>query len=202
VLQGLLFAIPCKWPRPISHTHFQWDRTFINKHKTDFTGLLRDPFYTVSLSGKNYTVYPLYNCWKCLNDRLWRRGKRWRLWSAGLSTGRRPSSLLREELGNGHILNVVSIEGGMRHTSMALYFYGASKKTLHKPRVTFGNMLFQIKYSLNYYLQLFCQQLLSITYQNFKKFIFGIKIVLFLKSLLYQFPIVKIVHLQNRTLTY
>jgi hypothetical protein len=25
---------------------------------------------------------------------------------------------------------------GMRHTSMVLYFYGASKKTLHKPRVT------------------------------------------------------------------
>jgi hypothetical protein len=30
---------------------------------------------------------------------------------------------------------------GMRHTSTALYFYEASKKTLHKPRVTFGNML-------------------------------------------------------------
>ncbi len=25
-------------------------------------------------------------------------------------------------------------EGGMRHTSTALYFYGASKKSLHKPR--------------------------------------------------------------------
>jgi hypothetical protein len=44
--------------------------------------------------------------------------------------------------------------GGMRHTSTALYFYGASKKTLHKPRVTFGNMLVKISYSLNYYLQL------------------------------------------------
>ncbi len=41
----------------------------------------------------------------------------------------------------------------MRHTSTALYFYGASKKTLHKPRVTFGNMLFKIRYSLNYNLQ-------------------------------------------------
>jgi hypothetical protein len=43
---------------------------------------------------------------------------------------------------------------GMHHTSTALYFYGASKKTLHKPRVTFGNMLFQISYSFHYYLQL------------------------------------------------
>jgi hypothetical protein len=42
---------------------------------------------------------------------------------------------------------------GMRHTSTALYFYGASKKTLHKPRVSFGNMLFKISYSLNYNLQ-------------------------------------------------
>jgi hypothetical protein len=53
-------------------------------------------------------------------------------------------------------LNKCLIHGGMRHTSMALYFYGASKKTLQKPRVTFGNMLFKISYSLNYYLQLFC----------------------------------------------
>jgi hypothetical protein len=42
---------------------------------------------------------------------------------------------------------------GMRHTSTALY--GASKKTLHKPGVTFRNMLFKISYSLNYYLQLY-----------------------------------------------
>ncbi len=42
------------------------------------------------------------------------------------------------------------------HTSTALYFYGASKKTLQKPRVTFGNMLFRVSYSLNYYLQLLC----------------------------------------------
>ncbi len=112
--------------------HFQWDMTYIHKHKKDFIGLLWDPFYTVCLSGKNYTVYPLYNGWKCLNGRLWMRGKQWRLWSAGLLTGRRPSSLLREELGNGHILNVVSTEGGMRQTSTALYFYGASKKTNNK----------------------------------------------------------------------
>jgi hypothetical protein len=45
---------------------------------------------------------------------------------------------------------------GMRHISTALYFYGASKKTLHKPRVTFGNILFKISYSLDYYLQLLC----------------------------------------------
>jgi hypothetical protein len=45
-------------------------------------------------------------------------------------------------------------ERGMRHTSTALYFYGVSKKILHKPRVTFGNMSFQINYSLNYYLLL------------------------------------------------
>jgi hypothetical protein len=45
---------------------------------------------------------------------------------------------------------------GMRHTSTALNFYGASKKTLHKPRVTFGNMLLKISYSLDYYLQLLC----------------------------------------------
>ncbi len=47
--------------------------------------------------------------------------------------------------------------GGMRHTSTALYFYGASKKFLHKPRVTFGNMLFKISHSPNYYLQLLCK---------------------------------------------
>jgi hypothetical protein len=45
---------------------------------------------------------------------------------------------------------------GMRHTSTALYFYGASKITLYKPRVTFGNMLFKISYSLDYYLHLLC----------------------------------------------
>jgi hypothetical protein len=33
---------------------------------------------------------------------------------------------------------------GMRHTSPAPYFYGATKKSLHKPRATFENMLFEI----------------------------------------------------------
>jgi hypothetical protein len=45
---------------------------------------------------------------------------------------------------------------GMRHTSTALYFYGASKKSLQKPQAIFGNMLFKINYGLNYYLQLLC----------------------------------------------
>ncbi len=36
----------------------------------------------------------------------------------------------------------------------ALYFYRASKKSLHKPRANFRNMLFQINFSFNYYLQL------------------------------------------------
>ncbi len=91
---------------------------------------------------------------------------------------------------------------GMRHTSTALYFYGASKKSLHKPRVTFSKMLFQISYSPNYYQQLLCSQFFSKTYQKILTFTFGIKIVLFLKSLLYQYTIVKIVHLHNNTLIY
>jgi hypothetical protein len=33
---------------------------------------------------------------------------------------------------------------GLRYTSTALYFHGASKKSLHKPRATFGYMLFHI----------------------------------------------------------
>ncbi len=37
---------------------------------------------------------------------------------------------------------------GMRHTSTALYFYGASKKNLHKPRSKFINILFKINCSL------------------------------------------------------
>jgi hypothetical protein len=44
---------------------------------------------------------------------------------------------------------------GMRHTSTALYFYGASKTSLHKPS-TSENMLFHISYGFNYYLQLMC----------------------------------------------
>jgi hypothetical protein len=43
----------------------------------------------------------------------------------------------------------VEIAGrGMRHTSMALYFYGASKKSLHKPRAIYENMLFHLSYGL------------------------------------------------------
>jgi hypothetical protein len=38
---------------------------------------------------------------------------------------------------------------GMCHTSTALYFYGASKKSLHKPRAAFGNILFKISYGFN-----------------------------------------------------
>jgi hypothetical protein len=41
-------------------------------------------------------------------------------------------------------------------TGYAPYFYGASNKSLHKPRANFKNILFQIIYSLNYYLQLLC----------------------------------------------
>ncbi len=85
----------------------------------------------------------------------------------------------------------------MHHTSMALYFYGASKKSLQKPRATFENMLFEISYGFIYYLQLLFVTVFYKSHLNFKKFTFGIKITLFLKSLLYQFMIVKIVHLQN-----
>jgi hypothetical protein len=91
---------------------------------------------------------------------------------------------------------------GMRHTSTALYFYGASKKSPHKPRTTFGNMLFQISSGFNKYLQLLLLQFLSKSRLNFKKPTFGIKIALFLQSLLYQSMNVKIVHLQNKTFTY
>jgi hypothetical protein len=58
------------------------------------------------------------------------------------------------------------IEKGMRHTSMALYFYRASKKSLHKPRGTFGHMLLQISSGFNYYLQLLCLQFLPKTHQK------------------------------------
>jgi hypothetical protein len=51
-----------------------------------------------------------------------------------------------------------SVVWGKRHTSMALYFYGASKKSLHKPKATFGDILFKINYGFNYYLQLLCLQ--------------------------------------------
>jgi hypothetical protein len=94
------------------------------------------------------------------------------------------------------------VEGGMRHTSVALYFYGVSKESLHKPRANFGNILFQINYSLNYYLQLLCLLFYSELPNIFKKFTFGIKTALFLKYSLYHSGIVKIVHLQNKTSTY
>ncbi len=58
------------------------------------------------------------------------------------------------------------IEKGMRPTSMALYFYRASKKSLHKPRTTFRHMLLQISSGFNYYLQLLCSQFLPKTHQN------------------------------------
>jgi hypothetical protein len=83
---------------------------------------------------------------------------------------------------------------GMRHTSTALYFCGASKKSLHKPRATSENRLFHISYDFNYYVQLLYLQFLSKTHLHFKKFTFCIKIVLFLKSLLYHSMIAKIVH--------
>jgi hypothetical protein len=82
----------------------------------------------------------------------------------------------------------------MRHTFMVLYFYGALKKSLHNPRTTSENILFHISYGFNYYLQLLCLQFLSKPHLNFKKFTFGIKIALFLRSLLYQSMIAKIVH--------
>jgi hypothetical protein len=82
---------------------------------------------------------------------------------------------------------------------MVLNFFGASKKNLHKPGANFRNILFQKYYTFNYYLQLLCLQFLSRTYLNFKKFTFGFKIALFLKSSLYQSMTVKMVHLQNKT---
>jgi hypothetical protein len=48
------------------------------------------------------------------------------------------------------------LKRGMRYTSMALYFDEAPKKSLHKPKANFRNMLFQKNYSFNYYLQLLC----------------------------------------------
>jgi hypothetical protein len=96
----------------------------------------------------------------------------------------------------------VYISWGMRHTSTALYFYGASKKSLHKPRATSENILFHISYDFNYYLQLLWLKFLYKTRLNLKKIIFAIKRALFPKSLLYLSMIVKIVHLQNKIFTY
>jgi hypothetical protein len=53
--------------------------------------------------------------------------------------------------------------------AILLRLYGASKKTLHQPWANFRNMLFQINYSLNYYLQLLCLQLLLGTHLHLKK---------------------------------
>jgi hypothetical protein len=56
---------------------------------------------------------------------------------------------------------------GTRHTSTALYFYGASKNSLHKPKATFGNALLQISLGFNYYLHFVLLQFLSKSHQNF-----------------------------------
>ncbi len=48
---------------------------------------------------------------------------------------------------------VVSSNGGMRHTSMALHFYRASKKNAHEPRANFRISLFKRKYVLTNCLQ-------------------------------------------------
>jgi hypothetical protein len=50
--------------------------------------------------------------------------------------------------------------------SMALYFYRASKKSLHKPRATFANMLFKINYYFNNYLQLLSYQFMYKAHLN------------------------------------
>ncbi len=50
---------------------------------------------------------------------------------------------------------------GKRHSSTDLYFYRTSKKSLHKPRVTFENLLFHISCVFNFYLQLLCLQFLQ-----------------------------------------
>ncbi len=54
-------------------------------------------------------------------------------------------------------------------TGYAPYFYGASKKSLHKPGNTSENRLFHISYGFNYYLQLLGLQFLSKTHLNLKK---------------------------------
>jgi hypothetical protein len=85
---------------------------------------------------------------------------------------------------------------------LRLYISTERLKSLHKPRTTSGNILFHISYAFNCYLQLLCLQFLTKSRLHFKKFTFGIKIVLFLKLLLYQSMIAKIVHLQNKTFQY
>ncbi len=63
--------------------------------------------------------------------------------------------------------NREAVGGGTRITSMALYFYAASKKSLQKPRANFGNIFFPINYCLNYYLQLLFLQFLYRSHLNF-----------------------------------
>jgi hypothetical protein len=57
------------------------------------------------------------------------------------------SRLQRVQQGEPHLFN-----RGMRHTSTALYFYGVSKKTLHKPSVTFGNMVLSTTFMLTVFI--------------------------------------------------
>jgi hypothetical protein len=78
-----------------------------------------------------------------------------------------------------------------------MYFYGASKNSLHKPKATFGNALLQISLGFNYYLHFVLLQFLSKSHQNFFNSLV-IKKALFIKSLLYQSMIVKIIRLQKK----
>ncbi len=66
----------------------------------------------------------------------------------------------------------------MRYTSTALYYNKASKNSLHKPRATLGNMLFQINSGFNYHLQIVCLHFLFKTRLNFKNLTFDIKVEL------------------------
>ncbi len=55
---------------------------------------------------------------------------------------------------------------GMRHTSVALFFYGASKKNVHKPTShSWINLLYR-KYVFNNYLHIFYLRFLSWIYLN------------------------------------
>jgi hypothetical protein len=45
-------------------------------------------------------------------------------------------------IGSARQLRKLVFKWGMCHISTALYFYGASKKSPHKPRATFENILF------------------------------------------------------------
>jgi hypothetical protein len=72
---------------------------------------------------------------------------------------------------------------GMCHTSMALYFYRASKKNVYKPTANSWITLLQTKYvftNYKFYIERFCQ-----TYLNFLNYIFSIKLAHFIKSSLY-----------------